>query len=73
MKFEPNKVYCHPGLLDTVIYVTRVIDESDKGIFMEVNWFNNRGLNLDVQENIFVKAKDLGEWYEVTQDDFKYL
>lgn len=61
--FERGKVYTHKNMLDCVMRVLYVLP-FENHVELKVNWFNNRGMDLNVKETVKVKKSDFSNWYE---------
>lgn len=64
MKFEKGKSYTHKNMLDMIIKVLEVYPTNKNCSALCIRWFNRRGLDIGIMEDIKIKNKDLPFWYE---------
>ena len=64
MTFQKGKTYTHKNMLDVMILVDHISPSRENCTALGVQWFNQRGMNLGIRENVKITKEELNDWYE---------
>lgn len=62
--FQKYKSYIHKNMLDCVIVVQNSFRLPDGRYKLKIHWFNRRGLDLGIRENVVINREQIPNWYE---------
>lgn len=63
--FKPFHKYTHVNAMDVVIFVLSVHYVGPNYTRLKVRWFNKRGLNLNVIQNVKITKEQYPNWSEI--------